>query len=233
MPYWSASPRYVKGQRALRHGFPVPRFIALPLYFTHTCLVRSVRWLVRFLYSEPLFRARCDTAGDGFSMRTLPDISGHTHLELGRNVRLKGHMAAGSGRIFDFPKLVLADGVQIGHDVAIAVNKEIVLEEGVRIGGGSRLMDTDAHPRDAAMRAANIPPPPEEVKPVRIRRHAAIGPRSFVLKGVTIGEGATIGPASVVVSDIPPFTVAVGNPARIIARPKPASQPAAGQYENS
>ena len=92
-------------------------------------------------------------------------------------------------------------------------------------------MDSDAHPRDTAERIADRPPHPDEIKPVRICRHAWIGQNSFILKGVTIGEGAIVGVNSVVVTDIPPYTVAMGNPARVVvknlAKPAdPASKPA-------
>jgi galactoside O-acetyltransferase len=85
-------------------------------------------------------------------------------------------------------------------------------------------MDTDAHPRDTAERIADLPPRPEEVKPVRIRHHARIGQGSFIMKGVTVGEGAIIGVNSVVVSDITPYCLAMGNPARVVT--KNVTQPA-------
>jgi acetyltransferase-like isoleucine patch superfamily enzyme len=79
-------------------------------------------------------------------------------------------------------------------------------------------MDSDAHPRDTLERIANLPPRPEEIKPVRICRYAWIGQNSFIMKGVTIGEGAIIGVNSVVINDIPAYSVAMGNPARVLVK---------------
>jgi acetyltransferase-like isoleucine patch superfamily enzyme len=188
------------------------------LYYARAAAGRIIWWIVRFFYTEPIFRARCGSVGDRLSIEMLPDVTGHLRLDIGSNVRFGGHMGVAAGRIFDDPRIVLGDGVQFGHDVTIAANKEVIVESGVRIGGGSRVLDTDGHPRNAALRAANLPPPPDEIRPVRIGQNAAIGAQSFVLKGVSIGEGATIGPGSVVVADVPAFSVAAGNPVRILAR---------------
>jgi acetyltransferase-like isoleucine patch superfamily enzyme len=89
-------------------------------------------------------------------------------------------------------------------------------------------MDSDAHPRDAMERIADLPPRPEEIKPVRICRRAWIGQNAFILKGVTIGEGAVVGVNSVVLADVPPYAVVMGNPARVVVKgtpPIPASAP--------
>jgi acetyltransferase-like isoleucine patch superfamily enzyme len=113
------------------------------------------------------------------------------------------------------------------------VNKEILIEDDVNVASGVRFMDSDAHPRDTMQRIADLPPAPEEIKPVRICRYAWIGQNSFILKGVTVGEGAIIGVNSVVVTDIPPYSVAMGNPARVVvkniqsSKGAPAVQPGA------
>jgi acetyltransferase-like isoleucine patch superfamily enzyme len=148
-------------------------------------------------------------------------VIGHTHIEIGDDVNFFGKVDIHSGRIFDKPILKLGNRVDIGHNVAFIVNKEIVLEDDVNVATGVRFMDTDAHPRDTNERIADLPPRPEEIRPVRICRYAWIGQNSFILKGVTIGEGAIIGVNSVVVSDIPAYSVAMGNPARVIVKGTP------------
>jgi acetyltransferase-like isoleucine patch superfamily enzyme len=107
--------------------------------------------------------------------------------------------------------------------VLFVVNKQIEIEDEVNVASGVRFMDTDAHPRDVTERIADLPPRPEEIKPVRICKNAWIGQNSFILKGVTIGEGAIIGVNSVVVTDIPPYSVAMGNPARVVVKNMKAS----------
>jgi len=127
---------------------------------------------------------------------------------------------------FDEPRLIFKDRVDIGHDVMFVVNKEIVIEEDVNVASGVRFMDTDAHPRDVLERIADLPPRPEEIKPVRICRHAWIGQNSFILKGVTVGEGAVVGVGSVVLADVPPYAVVMGNPARVVVKGTPPAAPA-------
>jgi acetyltransferase-like isoleucine patch superfamily enzyme len=211
----------------MRSPLPVPKIFypALRLlYHTHFAVFFGARWLLNYFYREPLFRSRCVSIGPGFHMWLMPDITGHPRIQIGENVNFYGHVAITSGRIFDEPRLIIGDRVDIGHNVVIVVNKEVIFEEGVKIASGVRFMDTDAHPRDTAARVANLPPPPEEVKPVRICRNAWIGQNTFILKGVTVGEGAVVGVNSVVVTDIPPYSVAMGNPARVVIK-NPASAP--------
>jgi acetyltransferase-like isoleucine patch superfamily enzyme len=205
----------------------LPRFLRPFLNFGYDLLrglSLSVRWLFSFFIREPLFRGRCVSAGKGLQVWKMPYVSGATRIHIGDNVRILGKIGIFSGRIFDDPTLILGNRVTIADDVVFLVNKEVVLEDDVSVATGARFMDTDAHPRDTAERIADLPPRPEEVKPVRIRHHARIGQGSFIMKGVTVGEGAIIGVNSVVVSDIPPYCLAMGNPARVVA--KNVTQPA-------
>jgi acetyltransferase-like isoleucine patch superfamily enzyme len=210
----------------MRARLPVPRFL-FPvfrfLYYLHFAVLFGARWILNFFYREPLFRSRCVSIGKGFHMWLMPDIVGHPRITIGDGVNFFGHVTITSGRIFDDPRLVIGNGVDVGHNVAFVVNREIVIEDNVNIASGVRFMDTDAHPRDNAARIAHQPPPAEEIRPVRISKHCWIGQNSFILKGVTIGEGAVIGVNSVVVTDIPAFTVAMGNPARVVLRNPPAA----------
>ena len=200
---------------------PLPRFLRPVSNFGYGLLQGlslSARWLFSFFLREPLFRGRCVSAGKGFQVWKMPYVSGATRIHVGDNVRILGKIGIFSGRIFDDPTLILGNRVAIADDVVFLVNKEVILEDDVSVASGARFMDTDAHPRDTAERIADLPPRPEEVKPVRIRHHARIGQGSFIMKGVTVGEGAIIGVNSVVVSDVPAYCVAMGNPARVVAR---------------
>jgi acetyltransferase-like isoleucine patch superfamily enzyme len=188
------------------------------MYHIHRGLAVALGWMVSYFYLEPLFRGRCASVGKRFHMSRLPFVAGHIQIHIGDDVNFFGKVDIFSGRIFDEPKLILKDRVDIGHNVIFVVNKEIVIEEDVNVASGVRFMDTDAHPRDTAERIADGPPRPEEIKPVRVCRYAWIGHNSFILKGVTVGEGAIIGVNSVVVTDIPPYSVAMGNPARVVIK---------------
>lgn len=203
---------------------PIPGFL-LPvfrfLYHLHFAVLFGARWCLNFFYREPLFRSRCVSIGDRFHMWLMPDITGHPEITIGDQVNFYGHISITSGRLLDHPRLVIGNRVDIGHNVAFVVNREIVIEDDVKIASGVRFMDTDAHPRDPAARIANLPPPLDEIKSVHICKTAWIGQNSFILKGVTVGEGAVIGVNSVVVTDIPPYAVAMGNPARVVVKNQP------------
>jgi acetyltransferase-like isoleucine patch superfamily enzyme len=202
-------------------NLPIPRFfypVLRTLFNLHTEVFAGLRWLASYFYYEPLFRSRCESVGKSFRISRLPFVVGHTHIHIGNNVNFFGQVDIFSGRMFDHPTLILKDRVDIGHNVVFVVNREIIIEEDVNVASGVRFMDSDAHPRDTAERIADLPPRPEEIKPVRVGRYAWIGQNAFILKGVTIGEGAVIGVNSVVVTDIPAYCVAMGNPARVVVK---------------
>jgi acetyltransferase-like isoleucine patch superfamily enzyme len=208
--------------QSVRTGnLPVPDFVRplfRGLYFLQAAV--AVAWLrfTVFFFISPIFRGRCASVGKRLVVTRMPFVVGPTTIHIGDDVRLYGKLDIFSGRIFDKPTLILKDRVDLGANVSFVVNKEIIIEEDVNVASGVRFMDTDSHPRDMSARIADLGPPPDEIKPVRICRNAWIGQNCFILKGVTVGEGAIIGVNSVVISDIPPFSVAMGNPARVIIK---------------
>lgn len=228
-PVYGAIRRIAKGM--LRSNLPVPAFLRplyRALYQLHFGILYAFRWALNYFYREPAFRSRCTSVGRNLHLWLLPDVTGHPSIYIGNDVNLFGHLGIISGRVFDKPTLVIKDRADIGHDVIISVNREVIIEEEVNIASSVRIADSDAHPRDPELRARNLPPAPEEIKPVRICRRAWIGQGSYIMKGVTIGEGAIIGSNSVVITDIPPFSVALGNPARVVlkdVRASAAAQP--------
>lgn len=201
------------------------------LYHFHFMARLALRQFINVVYCGPIFKARCQSVGKNLSIWCLPVIVGAVELHLGDDVEIFGLLGVTSGRIFDQPRLVIGDRVDIGHNVQITVNQEVIIEEEVNIASLVRISDTDSHPRDTEARAKGLPPPQQEVKPVRIGRRAWLGGGCWIMKGVTIGEGAVIGVNSVVVTDIPPYAVAMGNPARVVVkdlRPMPPPAPAQG-----
>ncbi len=202
------------------HAPRVPRFLRPVLrviYEIHFGVIRVARWLVVVLYRHPLFQARCASVGRNLSIDTLPFIDGHVEIHIGDDVTI-GSFSVASGRFLERPRLIIKDRAQIGWGVGFAVNKEVIIEEDVRISFGCRISDTDGHPRQADLRARNVPVDPRDIRPVRICRYAWIGNGSHIMKGVTIGEGAVIGANSVVISDVPPYCLAMGNPAEVYFR---------------
>jgi acetyltransferase-like isoleucine patch superfamily enzyme len=200
---------------------PLPKF-ANPLlrfgFAVQQNFLQGLRWALSYFFYQPLFRGRCLTVGTRFHVWRMPFVVGHASISIGNDVNFFGKVDVFSGRQFEEPRLVLGDRVDIGHNVVFLVNKEIVIEDDVNVASGVRFMDSDAHPRDTMARIADLPAPPEEIKPVHICRYAWIGQNSFIMKGVTIGEGAIVGVNSVVVNDIPAYSVAMGNPARVVVK---------------
>jgi len=200
---------------------PVPRVVR-PffrfLYELHYQVISLARCLLTICYRGPIFSARCARIGKNFSFDGLPFVSGHVRIEIGDDVWFGGHVDIMSGRMFDQPRVVIGNGAEVGWNVSITANLEVIIEDHARVAYDCRISDSDAHPKQADLRAANQPPPLDEIRPVRICRNAWIGNGSHILKGVTIGEGAIIGANSVVVSNVPPFALAVGNPARVFLK---------------
>jgi len=203
----------------LRPEVPVPRWalrFIRPLYALHWGLWRAMRTILAACYNGPLFRARCEATGKHIHIWLLPHVQGHTRIYLGDNVTFNGKVGITSGRTHDAPTLRIGHNVQVGHLANFIVNREIVVEDNVLIAGRCTISDNDGHPRDPARRALGLPPAPEDVKPVRICRHAWLGEGAQIRKGVTIGEGAVVGASAVVLTDVPPNCIAIGNPAKIV-----------------
>ena len=122
---------------------------------------------------------------------------------------------------------VIKDRSELGWNVQITVNSQVIIEEDVRVSYDCRISDSDGHPREADLRAQNAPVKISDIRPVRLCRNAWIGNGSHIMKGVTVGEGAIIGANSVVISDVPPYCLALGNPAEVFFRNygKPAAKP--------
>ena len=208
-------------QAIISFNLPLPRFALAfyrMLYALHDFCFQAVQWALSVFFREPAFRSRCARAGKRLYVSRLPYIVGHAKIYIGDDVNLFGKVDIVSGASFDEPKLILKDRVELGHDVAFVVNKEIVIEEDVNISSRVQLRDTDSHPRDATQRIAGMRPGADENRAIRVCRYAWVGFDAVILKGVTIGEGAIIGAKSVVVTDVPPYTVVMGNPARTIAK---------------
>ncbi|MBV9082317.1 MAG: acyltransferase [Acidobacteriaceae bacterium] len=184
-------------------------------YEFHYLVIQISRLLITIFYRHPLFQGRCASMGENVSIDGLPFVTGHVEIHIGNNVWLGGRLDILSGGFLEKPMLMIKDGAELGWNVRITINREIVIEENARVSSDCRISDTDGHPREADLRARNMPVHPRDIRPVRICRDAWIGNGSHIMKGVTIGQGAIIGANSVVISDIPPYCLALGNPAEV------------------
>jgi acetyltransferase-like isoleucine patch superfamily enzyme len=199
----------------------IPRILKPPLrilYEMHFGIISAVRLVLTVFYRNPLFQARCASVGKRLSLDGLPFISGHAEIHIGDDVWIGGNFIVDSARVFEHPKLVIQDHVELGWNVTLTANKEVVIEEYAMIAADCRISDSDGHPREADLRAQKLPPHAKDILPVRIGRYAWIGSGSHIMKGVTIGEGAIVGANSFVITDVPPYCLAMGNPAEVYFR---------------
>lgn len=146
-------------------------------------------------------------------------------IRLGRNVVInssfESNPVGGMRTVFLIkgPQAIIEIGSHVGiSNAMIAAREQVVIEEGVWIGAGAKIMDTDFHSADYAERVADINIP---ARPVTIRKRAFIGTEAVILKGVTVGEEAVIGARAVVTKSVPAGEIWAGNPARFIRKLKP------------
>ncbi len=135
-------------------------------------------------------------------------ISGGGENPLCRNLRA-------SFLVEDNALLEIQDNVGMSSP-SIWVHEKITIGRNVLIGGGTVMIDTDAHNLDWRVRLEKDDIYEVASSPICIENNVFIGAYCIILKGVTIGEGAVIGAGSVVCKDIPPFSIAAGNPCRVI-----------------
>src|SRR5208283_3944698 len=145
----------------------VARQLLRPLYFLHFGVIRAVRHVLIF-YRGALLQSRCASFGRGVTLDgKVPFVNGPVEIHVGNDVAFGGNVNILSGRLCEGnPCLVLMDRSALGWNVEIVVNKEIVLEEDVWITHNVRITDSESHRREVDLRLANVPPRPEDIKPV-------------------------------------------------------------------
>lgn len=109
--------------------------------------------------------------------------------------------------------------LSIGHHsgfngVLIYCQESITIGNYVKVGGGTRIFDTDHHSLDWEERRSMD----KKVKhsPIIIEDDVFIGTNCIIGKGVTIGARSIIAAGSVVVKSIPEDCIAGGNPCKVI-----------------
>ncbi|TRZ45017.1 acyltransferase [Robertkochia solimangrovi] len=122
-------------------------------------------------------------------------------------------------RILPGAELSIGDQTGISNSTFVCQDK-ITIGKNVRIGGGTKIYDTDFHSLDASLRSnpkTDIP----KTRPVLIQDGAFIGGHSIILKGSNIGKNAIIGAGSVVTGTIPDNEIWGGNPVKFIRKADP------------
>lgn len=117
------------------------------------------------------------------------------------------------------PFVEIQRGVRVGARCKVQSHaflaEGVALEDEVFVGHGAVFVN-DRYPR-----ATNPDGTPQgagdwAVRPILVRRRAAIGSNATVLGGIVVGAEAIVGAGAVVTADVPDFAVVAGVPARII-----------------
>jgi UDP-2-acetamido-3-amino-2,3-dideoxy-glucuronate N-acetyltransferase len=126
------------------------------------------------------------TIGDETMVGTFVEIQ--SGVVIGKRCKIQSHSFLCEG-------VTLEDEVFIGHGVMFTNDKS------------PRATNTDGSLKHGG---------DWEVKPILVKKRAAIGTNATILPGVTIGEGALVGAGAVVTKDVPDHAVVAGNPARVL-----------------
>tara|TARA_R110002167_G_scaffold10108_3_gene46568 strand:- start:9656 stop:10132 length:477 start_codon:yes stop_codon:yes gene_type:complete len=152
-------------------------------------------------------------------------ITGKGRLILGENVKINSsrrsnHIGEASRTIFKIKNKNAT--VQIGNNTGLSnatfvCRDSIVIGNYVKIGGGVKIYDSDAHSLNHLQRMDSSKDV-SIMKKVILKNHCFIGAYSIILKGVTIGERSIVGAGSVVTKSIPDDEIWGGNPAKFIKK---------------
>lgn len=182
-------------------------------------LLKLVYYWERMLNAVTLRRKRV-TYHKSVRIHGTIKVFGRGTIRIGKNVQINSKESANPGMgcypktVFHVPSGVLEIGDDTGmSSVAITCAERVSIGKHVLLGGGVKIMDTDAHSLDYTLRGRGHGIDIPVTKPVSIGDYAFIGANATILKGVSIGQKAIIGAGSVVTRSVPAGEIWAGNPA--------------------
>lgn len=113
--------------------------------------------------------------------------------------------------------MTIGDGSGM-NGVMIYCSKEIRIGRNVKIGGGSRISDSNHHSLNYKERRTKEDSKCAKSTPIIIGDDVFIGANCYIGKGVSIGDRSIVAAGSVVVKSIPADEVWGGSPARFIKK---------------
>lgn len=184
--------------------------------------LKSVMGLPNTLYNKVVFAYRHVKYGNNLKIngRIFCVSNSKDGIVLGDNVSINSSRSSnpigGDAKTILFAK---GNGkIRIGNDCGISnatifATDSITIGNHVKLGGGTKIYDTDFHWLDLEKR---LNEDGGASKPITIEDGAFVGAHSIILKGVTIGKASIIGAGSVVTKSVPAGEIWGGNPAKFI-----------------
>lgn len=129
-------------------------------------------------------------------------------------------------------KLVLSQGVYIGHFNVLEASQGLTIEEGVQITSHCVITTHSSHHsiRLYGNAYAGAEMYGYEKGAVIIGKYSFIGPHSVIMPGTVIGKGSLIQAFSYVKGDFPDFAIIAGQPAQIIGDTRTSDKKWLDQY---
>lgn len=162
-----------------------------------------------------------------------PQFNGRIYLKLSsnKNISIGKNFYCNSGPAYcinssAYTKIIVKPNarLEIGENTGISstvisCSNHIHIGNGVNIGFGSVIMDSNFHSTNPVLRG-NREEKENDIRtcPVIIGDNVFIGAHSLILKGVEIGNNSIIAAGSVVTKSIPANEVWGGNPAKFIKK---------------
>ncbi|GLT18916.1 acetyltransferase [Vibrio zhanjiangensis] len=198
---------------------PTPSLLNKLISIIYTGVTTSSSALMRVFIYTPAFKGRLATYGKRlYLFGGVPLITGPLKLVVGDDCRISGHTTFSGRPQSRAPELIIGNNVDIGWQTTIAVGKQVVISDNVRMAGRAFLFGYSGHSLNAEQRAAGAGDKDQDVGSIILEKDVWLGTNVTVCPNVTIGQGTIVGAGSVVTKSLPPFVVAAGNPARIVRK---------------
>ncbi len=151
-------------------------------------------------------------------------VKGKGSIIIGKNVTINSSLNSNpvglstQTILFAYPnsRIKIGNNTGISNSLLCAM-REIVIEEDVRLGGGTQIFDNDFH-AIRYLERIQVPDNNISIKPVCIKKGAFIGCNCIIGKGVTVGERSILAAGSILTKSIPPDEIWGGNPATFIKK---------------
>ena len=211
------------------HRALVPPAALRPLYAAlfegHWTARELAEWAERSLIATPLFLAKCAKHDERIAIDRIPYMTAPCHIELGDDVRFSGQVNIKPVSTRS-PKLMIGNGVFIGHNTTFDVASSITLGNFVSIGSQSYIADTEGHSHyDPKKPIWEVPAGDDDIAPVILEDGVQVGKHCTILKGVRVGARSVLGAGSVLRTSVPPDSIVMGNPGRVVKRIVPEGSP--------